>query len=73
MASCMSSKLELVIWSGDTGHYWHTWKGGRSYGRTVVRSYGLTVSKTKFSRTDGLPYFLTHGAPLRAPMVTYVS
>ena len=65
MASCMSSKVELVIWSGDTGHYWHTWKGGRSY--------GLTVSKTKFSRTDGLPYFLTHGAPLRAPMVTYVS
>ena len=32
-------------------------------GWTVVRLCGLTVTKTKFSHTDGLPYFLTNGAP----------
>ena len=33
-------------------------------GWTNVRSYGRTVNKTKFSRIDGLPYFLNYGAPL---------
>ena len=32
-------------------------------GLTDVRSYGRTVAKTKFSRIDGLPYFLNYGAP----------
>ena len=32
-----------------------------------VRSYGSTVTKTNISRTDGLLYFLIHGAP-RAPI-----
>ena len=32
------------------------------YGRTDGRSYGHVI--TKFSRLDGLPKFLTHGAPL---------
>ena len=32
------------------------------YGRTLARSYGHV--STKFSRLDGLPKFLTHGAPL---------
>ena len=32
------------------------------YGRTLGRSYGHVI--TKFSRPDGLPKFLTHGAPL---------
>ena len=27
------------------------------------RTYGRTVTKTKFSRKGGLPYFVTHGAP----------
>ena len=34
--------------------HWHTWMGGRTGGRTT---------KTNFSRRDGLPYYLTHGAP----------
>ena len=32
-------------------------------GWTDVKSYGLTVTETKFSRTDGSPKFLSHGAP----------
>ena len=35
----------------------------RSYGGMLARSYGRTVTKTKFSRIDGLPYFITNGAP----------
>ena len=35
---------------------------GRTDGRTDGRSYGHVI--TKFSRLDGLPNFLTHGAPL---------
>ena len=34
----------------------------RTYGRTDVRSYADVI--TKFSRLDGLPIFLTHGALL---------
>ena len=56
----MSSKLEPVIWLRDTGHIGI--HGGVD-GRTVVRSYGRTVTKTKFSRIDGLPYFHNYGAP----------
>ena len=48
----MSSKLESVIWLRDTGHI--SIHGG---------VYGRTVTKTKFSRIDGLPYFLNCGAP----------
>ena len=48
MAASISSKLEPTIWSRDTGHTWR-----------VGRTYGHTVTKTKFSRTDGLPHFLT--------------
>ena len=51
MASSMSSKLEPVIWSRDTGHIGI--HGGVDVGRTVT--------KTKLS--DGLPYFLNYGAP----------
>ena len=54
MASSMSSKLEPVIWSRDTGHI------GIHGGWT----YGHTVTKTKLS--DGLPYFLNYGAPSSA-------
>ena len=42
---------------------------GRSDGRTVGRSDGRTVGRsyddviTKISRMDGLPYFLSNGAP----------
>ena len=53
----MSSKFEPVIWLRDTGHI--SIHGGVDE-RTVVR----TVNKTKFSRIDGLPYFLNYGAPL---------
>ena len=49
MASSVSSKLEPVIWSRDTGHI-------GIHGLVDVRSYGRTVTKTKLS--DGLPYFL---------------
>ena len=35
---------------------------GRTDGRSDGRSYGHVI--TKFSRLDGLPKFLTHGAPL---------
>ena len=35
---------------------------GRTDGRTDVRTYGDVI--TKFSRLDGLPIFLTHGASL---------
>ena len=31
-----------------------------TYGRTFARSYADVI--TKFSRLDGLPIFLTHGA-----------
>ena len=46
-------------WSRDTGHIGiHRGVDGR------IRSYGLTVTKTKFSRIDGLlPYFLNYDAP----------
>ena len=84
----MSSKLEPMIWSCDTGQrkpcfdrcqliktwmsnikdmccklawYWSHWHT-RTY---VVRTYGRWWRhgyKTKFSRIDGLPYFLNHGA-----------
>ena len=43
------------VWSGDLLAYMDGWMD--------VRSYGSTVTKTNISRTDGLPYFLTHGAP----------
>ena len=39
------------------------------YGLDMVKlaymagSYGRTMTKTKFFRTDEGPYFLTHGAP----------
>ena len=61
----MSSKLEPVIWLRDTGHIGI--HGGVD-GRTVVQSYGRTVvsrtvTKTKFSRIDGLSYFLNYDAP----------
>ena len=55
----MSSKLEPVIWLCDTGHIGI--HGGVD-GRTIVWSYCRTVTKTKFSRIDGLPYFLNYGA-----------
>ena len=48
----MSSELEPALWSRDTGHIGI--HGGK---------YGRTVTKTKFSRTDKIPYFLTCGAP----------
>jgi len=35
---------------------------GRTHGRTFARSYADVI--TKFSRLDGLPIFLTHGASL---------
>jgi len=42
------------------------WTDGRTYGRTdgrsLARSYADVI--TKFSRLDGLPIFLTHGASL---------
>ena len=34
---------------------------GRTYVRTYGRAYGDVM--TKFSRIDGLPYFLINGAP----------
>ena len=37
-------------------------ESGRTYGRTFARSYADVI--TKFSRLDGLPIFLTHGASL---------
>ena len=38
--------------------HWHTWRGGRTYVRTVDgHDY-----KTKISRIDGLPYFLKDSA-----------
>ena len=52
----MSSKRAPTIWSRDTGHI--CLRGG-----VGVRTVGRKVTKTKFSRTDGLPYVLTHGAP----------
>ena len=48
----MSSKLEPVIWLRDTRHIC-------IYGGVD----GRTVTKTKFPRIDGLPYFLNYGAP----------
>jgi len=33
------------------------------YGRSLARSYADVISK--FSRLDGLPIFLTHGASLK--------
>ena len=36
-------------------------------GWTVVLSYGRTVTKTKFSPTDGLSNFLSHGALRELP------
>ena len=65
----MSSKLEPVIWLRDTyWSHWHTWRGGR----TDVRTDVLDGYKTKFSHMDGLPYFLSYGAPCartkRAPL-----
>ena len=69
----MRSKLEPVIWLCDTGHIGI--HGGVD-GRTIVWSYCRTVTKTKFSRIDGLPYFLNYvalhvralesGAPLQS-------
>ena len=53
-----SSKVEPAIWSRDTGHIWHTWRRGRTDGR----SHGDAVAKTTISRIDGLAYFLNHGA-----------
>ena len=53
-----------TIWSGDTGHIGI--HGGVD-GRTVV--------KTKFSRTDGLAYFLTRGArraELRYHIISFI-
>ena len=47
---------KLVTWYWSHGH---TWRGRCTH---VRRSYGRTVTKTKLPRTDGLPYFLTHGA-----------
>ena len=55
-AALMSSKFESAIWSRDTGYL------GMHGGVDVP--YGCTVTKTKFSRIDGLPYFLTYGTPL---------
>ena len=52
MAALMSSKLEPAIWSHDTGHI-------GIHGGVDVH---CTVTKTKFSRNDGSPYFLTHSA-----------
>ena len=49
-----------MIWLRDSGHI-GIHRGAD--GRTVVRLYGRTVTKTKFSRIDGLPYFLNCGAP----------
>ena len=34
----------------------------RTYGRSYGRRDSDVISKTKISRIDGLPYFLTHGA-----------
>ena len=56
----MSSKLEPVIWLRDTGHIGiHEGADGRTYVRTFMTSW----LKTKFSHIDGLPYFLSYGAP----------
>ena len=46
----MSSKLEPAIWSRDIGHI-------------HIGIHWRTVTETTISRTDGLPYFLTSGAP----------
>ena len=48
----MSSKLEPVIWSRDTGHIGIL---GGVDGRMVTKAYNFLA--------DGLPYFLTHGGP----------
>ena len=56
----MSSKLEPVIWSCDTGHIGiHGWVDVRTDLRTVTD----VIAKTKISRIDELPYFLNYGAP----------
>ena len=57
----MRPKLEPAIWSLDTGHI-------GMYGRVDVHKVawlgGHTADrKTKFSHTDGLPYFHTSGVP----------
>ena len=51
--------LNLSPWYGYVyWSHWHTWRGGRTYGRSWRHDY-----KTKFSHIDGLPYFLNYGAP----------
>ena len=56
----MSSKLEPAIWLRDTGHIGIH---GGADGRTYVRTFMTHGYKTKFSHIDGLPYFLSYGAP----------
>ena len=71
IASSMSSKLEPVIWLRDTGHIGihggaEGRRGGGADGRTDGRTYVRSRRhgyKTKFSHIDGLPYFLSYGAP----------
>ena len=45
----------------ESKHWYACGADGQSGGRSV---YGHVI--TKFSRMGSLPYFLTHGAPLRA-------
>ena len=45
----MSSKFEPAIWSYDTGYIGIYWRGRHTY--------GCTVTKTRFSRTDGCHIF----------------
>ena len=43
---------------------------GSTDGRTFARSYADVI--TKFSRLDGLPIFLTHGASLCAMLILLI-
>jgi len=56
----------LVSRMGDREEYLETPLPPSLYGRTDVRTYGRSYADvmTKFSRLDGLPIFLTHGASL---------
>ena len=56
--------LNLSPWYGYVyWSHWHTWRGGRTYVRTLYGRSWRHGYKTKFSHIDGLPYFLKYGAP----------
>ena len=63
---------KLVYWS-----HWHTWRGGRTYVRTIDDVMAIKPKflgdvaadpKITISRIDGSPYFLNYGAPPRADL-----